>query len=93
MSIAETREQMRLVESDVERRNFAVALEKKWTTLLLPIVKREGGYGRLCGRPLVAVHGGDFGLRPVRSYWGAAGGSCGMGSVGPFRDFRGLHVV
>jgi lipopolysaccharide export system permease protein len=38
MSIAETREQMRLVESDVERRNFAVALEKKWTTLFLPFV-------------------------------------------------------
>jgi lipopolysaccharide export LptBFGC system permease protein LptF len=29
---------MRLVESDVERRNFAVALEKKWTTLFLPFV-------------------------------------------------------
>jgi LPS export ABC transporter permease LptF/LPS export ABC transporter permease LptG len=38
MNIGETREQIRLVESDVERRSFEVALEKKWTTLFLPFV-------------------------------------------------------
>ena len=38
MSITETRDQIRLVESDVERRNLEVALEKKWTCLFLPFV-------------------------------------------------------
>ena len=38
MDIAETREQIRLVESDVERRSFQVALQKKWATLFLPFV-------------------------------------------------------
>jgi lipopolysaccharide export LptBFGC system permease protein LptF len=38
MTLAETREQIRHSESDVERRNFAVALEKKYTTLFLPFI-------------------------------------------------------
>ena len=38
LNIRETREQLRTVESDVEHRSFAVALEKKWTTLFLPFV-------------------------------------------------------
>ena len=38
LSIAETKEQIRIVESEVERRNFEVALEKKWSTLFLPFV-------------------------------------------------------
>ena len=38
LSLRETREHIRLVESDVERRSFEVALEKKWATLFLPFV-------------------------------------------------------
>ena len=38
LTMAETEEQIRIVESDVERRIFDVALQKKWSTLLLPFV-------------------------------------------------------
>ena len=38
MSIAETREQIRLVESEVERRSFETALQKKWSTLFVPFI-------------------------------------------------------
>ena len=38
LNISETNEQIRLVESDVERRSFEVALEKKWSTLFLPFI-------------------------------------------------------
>ena len=38
LSISETREQIRIVESDVERRSFEVAHQKKWSTLFLPFV-------------------------------------------------------
>ncbi len=38
LNIPETKEQVRLVESDVERRSFEVALEKKWSTLFLPFI-------------------------------------------------------
>jgi len=38
LSISETRSQIENSESDVERRSFEVALEKKWTTLVLPFI-------------------------------------------------------
>ncbi|MDM7922929.1 MAG: LptF/LptG family permease [Pyrinomonadaceae bacterium] len=38
LSSAETRSQIANLESDIERRSFAVALEKKYSTLLLPFI-------------------------------------------------------
>lgn len=38
LNISETKEQIAQSESELERRNFAVALEKKYSTLLLPFV-------------------------------------------------------
>ena len=38
LNISETREQLDNSEADVERRSFGIALEKKYTTLLLPFV-------------------------------------------------------
>ena len=38
LDIKATREQIRLVESDVEKRMFQVALHRKWSTLFLPFV-------------------------------------------------------
>lgn len=38
LTAAETREQLGRIEADVERRSFRVALEKKYTTLVLPLV-------------------------------------------------------
>lgn len=38
LSISDTRENIRIVESDVEKRTFEVALERKWSTLFLPFV-------------------------------------------------------
>ncbi len=38
LDISETKEQLRSSEADLERRSFAIAIEKKYTTLVLPFV-------------------------------------------------------
>ena len=71
MTVAEIRSRIAASDSDLERRTFAVALEKRYQTLFLPLVialftapfslslsrKGEGGHHRLRRRPVAALHG------------------------------------